>query len=168
MGLEEIWKPILNYEDRYEVSTLGRVKSLKTQIILQAEATKDGYLRVRLWNGENYKSRMVHCLVAETFIPLPDNKQKYEVDHIDNDVTNNIVNNLQWLTHQQNLDKSHSLGNQKNNKKEISQFSMRGEWLADYPCIAEAFRQTGIRHISECASGKRMSAGGYLWKYKNN
>ena len=106
MGLEEIWKPIFGYEDRYEVSNFGKIKSLRTKQILQGESTKDGYVRVRLWDGEHYKSRMIHCLVAEAFIPLPDTNNQYEVDHIDNNVTNNVVTNLQWLTHAENLSKS--------------------------------------------------------------
>lgn len=109
MGLEEVWLPILGYEDRYEVSNLGKVKSLKSNVILRGQSTKDGYIRVRLWNGHDYASKMIHCLVAETFISKPDNENQYEVDHIDNDVSHNSVDNLQWLTHKENLEKSFRL-----------------------------------------------------------
>lgn len=165
MRLEEIWKPILGYEDRYEISNFGKIKSLRTQQILQGEFTKDGYIRVRLWDGEHYKSRMVHCLVAEAFLPLPDSESKYEVDHIDNNVTNNAVTNLQWLTHKENLDKSFSLNHQTKPKQTVYQFDLRGCLIQQYESVNEAFRQTQIRHISECATGKRKTAGGYKWSY---
>lgn len=165
MGLEEIWKPISGYEDRYEVSNFGKIKSLRTQQILQGESTKNGYIRVRLWDGERYKSRMVHCLVAEAFLPLPDSESKYEVDHIDNNITNNVVTNLQWLTHKENLDKSFSLNHQAKPKQTVYQFDLRGCLIQQYESVNEAFRQTQIRHISECATGKRKTAGGYKWSY---
>ena len=165
MGLKEIWKPIIGYEDRYEVSNFGKVKSLKTHQVLRGEHTKDGYIRVRLWDGTCYKSRMVHCLVAEMFIPLPDSEHKYEVDHVDNNVTNNVVTNLRWLTHKENLDKSFALNHQVRPRQAVYQFDTKGCLIRQYESVNEAFRQTKIRHISECATGKRKTAGGFKWSY---
>lgn len=167
MGLDEVWLPIKGYEDRYEVSNLGSVKSLKSKKILSGDPTKDGYVRVKLWDGIKYTSKMVHCLVAEAFLPLPDNDNKYEVDHIDNDVSHNSVDNLQWLTHKDNLDKSFLLEHQSKPKKVVYQFSLDKNLVASYESVNEAFRQTNIRHISECALGKRKTAGGYLWSYNS-
>lgn len=167
MGLEEIWKPIFGYEDRYEVSNFGKIKSLRTKQILQGESTKDGYIRVRLWDGERYKSRMVHCLVAEAFIPLPDTNNQYEVDHIDNNATNNVVTNLQWLTHAENLSKSFELNHQLRPKRMVYQFSLDGQLICQYESVNEAFRRTNIRHISECANKKYKTAGGYIWRYSS-
>ena len=165
MGLEEIWEPIIGYEDRYAVSNFGKVKSLKTHQVLRGEHTKDGYIRVRLWDGACYKSRMVHCLVAEMFIPLPDSEHKYEVDHIDNNVTNNVVTNLRWLTHKENLNKSFELNHQLRPKRVVYQFTLDGQLVCQYESVNEAFRKTNIRHISECANRKYKTAGGYVWRY---
>ena len=165
MGLEE-WLPVKDFEEKYEVSSLGRVRNKTTLKILSQETTKDGYLTVRLYvRTKEYKRKMVHRLVAESFIPLPDLDLVYEVDHIDNIISNNCVENLQWLTHKQNLDKSHNLGNQNKTKKVVYQYSKDGKFIAEYESVNEAFRQTNIRHISDCACGHRKSAGGYIWTY---
>ena len=166
MGLERVWLPVAGYEDRYEVSNLGEVKSIRANKILAGEPTKDGYIRVKLWDGSKYKSRMVHCLVAETFLPIPDNERQYEVDHIDNNVTHNSVDNLQWLTHEQNLKRSFDLGHQNKPKRIVYQYDKSNNLIASYESVNEAFRQTNIRHISECATGKRKTAGGYIWSYE--
>lgn len=165
MGLNEKWISISGYEDRYEVSNLGKVRNSKTQQLLCGEPTKDGYWRVRLWNGNSYKSRMIHCLVAEAFIPFPDDENEYEVDHIDNDVTHNSVDNLQWLTHIDNLEKSFKLNHQSKPKKAVYQFDLNRQLIQSYESVNDAFRKTKIRHISECAIGKRKTAGGYIWSY---
>ena len=156
----------MGYEDRYEVSNLGEVRSIRANKVLVGEPTKDGYLRVRLWNGSKYKSRMIHCLVAEVFLPTPDNEHQYEVDHIDNNVAHNSVDNLQWLTHEQNLKKSFELGHQSKPKRAVYQYDKNNNLIASYESVNEAFRQTNIRHISECATGKRKTAGGYIWSYE--
>ena len=165
MGLEQIWRPVAGYEGRYEVSNLGEVRSINTNKVLTGVPTKDGYIRVRLWNGSKYKSRMIHCLVAEAFIPLPDTEQQYEVDHIDNNVAHNSVDNLQWLTHDQNLEKSFELGHQTKPRKTVYQYTKDLKLIATYDSVNDALRATNIRHISECATGKRKTAGGYIWSY---
>ena len=163
MGLDEKWLPILGYENRYEVCNLGMVRSVRAGQVLRGDPTKDGYIRVKLWDRERYKSRMIHCLVVEAFISRPDLNNQYEVDHIDNDVANNAVTNLRWLTHKENLDKSFALNHQTKPKKAVYQFDLDGRLLHQYESVNEAFRQTQIRHISECATGKRKTAGGYKW-----
>jgi hypothetical protein len=110
---------------------------------------------------------MIHCLVAETFIPLPDTNNQYEVDHIDNNVANNIVTNLQWLTHAENLSKSFELNHQLRPKRAVYQFSLDGQLICQYESVNEAFRRTNIRHISECANKKYKTAGGYIWRYSS-
>ena len=110
---------------------------------------------------------MIHCLVAETFISKPDNENQYEVDHIDNDVSHNSVDNLQWLTHKENLEKSFRLNHQIKPKKTVYQFDLNRNLVANYESVNEAYRQTKIRHISECAAGKRKTAGGYIWSYNS-
>ena len=167
MGLEIEWRPVKGFENKYEVSSSGQVRNKNTLYVLSPEPTKDGYLTVRLCiSSGTYKRRMVHRLVAEAFLPLPDENEVYEIDHIDNVIYHNDISNLQWVTHKQNIDKSHLLGNQRRPKKYVYQYSLNGVLIGEYESVNEAFRQTGIRHISECAIGKRKTAGGYIWTYE--
>ncbi len=162
---EEIWKPVQGYEKRYEVSNKGRVRSLTAGVYMKGDPTKDGYIRIKLWDGKGYKSRMLHRMVADAFIPLPDNINSYEVDHKDDNVANNVVENLQWLTHNENLEKSFQRGHQTRPKKEVVQFDKNWLFINKYESKNEAFRQTHIYHIGECAQGIYHTAGGYHWKY---
>lgn len=149
------------------MSNFGRVRSITKNKIMNGDPTKDGYIRIKLYKNKKYESRMVHRLVADAFIPLPDDKHEYEIDHKDDDVTNNFVSNLQWLTHAENLEKSFQRGHQFRPKKKIAQFDLNWNFVAVYESKNEAFRQTGIRHIGECALGHKhhKTAGGYNWRY---
>ena len=99
---EEIWKPIKGYEDYYEVSNLGRVKSLRNNLIMKlVPSGKKGYLGINLRVNGTSKSFRINRLVAETFIPNPNNLP--EVNHKDYDKTNNCVDNLEWCTHEYNM-----------------------------------------------------------------
>lgn len=118
----EIWKPIKGYEGVYEVSNFGRIKSLEREIyrgkdyakrvqkekILKQVVNKDSYHRVSL--NKNSKSKMfaVSRLVAEAFIPNPENKP--EVNHIDANRFNNKVENLEWVTAEENLNHARENG----------------------------------------------------------
>lgn len=103
---KEIWKPIPGYEDYYEVSTLGRVKRIKgkkgTHIGRILEGTlHNGYLTVELSSEDEAKVYRINRLVARTFIPNPENKP--EVNHINGIKTDNRVENLEWVTHNENI-----------------------------------------------------------------
>ena len=94
--MEEIWKPIKGYESLYEVSNLGRVKSLKwgKERILRTDKSNNGYLRVVLCKDGKKKKYLVHRLVCESFLPNSNNLP--EVNHKDENKTNNKVDNLEW------------------------------------------------------------------------
>ena len=100
----EIWKKIEGFGN-YSVSNEGRVKNDK--IFLKLSYNKRGYSQVVLWNENKNKIQTIHRLVAQAFIPNPDNKP--EVNHIDYNKTNNHVSNLEWATKKENED--HALQN---------------------------------------------------------
>ena len=114
----EVWKPIKNYEGIYEISNLGRVKSLKrivkkgiyniniTEKILKQTLNINKYLMVSLNKNGIKKNVKVHLLVAESFLNhKTDSTHKIVVDHIDNDKTNNKLENIQLITNRENCSK---------------------------------------------------------------
>lgn len=101
--MKEVWKPIKDYEELYEVSNLGRVKSLKTNLILKPEV-KNGYLSVNLYGRYRIKHYYIHRLVAEAFMKNPNNHEY--INHIDCDKQNNNVNNLEWCSQKHNIEES--------------------------------------------------------------
>jgi len=111
--MSEIWKNIKDYPN-YQISNLGNVKSsyYNRELILRPVVNNHGYLVVSLCNDNDKKIKLISRLVAETFIPNPDNKP--EVDHINNlEKTNNTLSNLRWATHTENI---HNTRVHKNNK----------------------------------------------------
>lgn len=181
----EIWKDIKGYEGLYQVSSLGRVKSLKPgnrmqdpNGVIRPQARQHGYLSVMLYrkseNGaRSFKQFSVHRLVAEAFVPNPNGY--VEVNHIDEDKANNRADNLEWVSHQQNCvhgtlpqRKSRWSTNGKRSKA-IDQYTLDGKFVAHYPSLAEAYRQTGFAQGNICRNLKRdphySHAYGYVWKY---
>lgn len=103
--MTEEWRPIVGYEGLYEVSSYGRVRSLDKYDsmnrfyegrILKLFADRLGYLRAQLYSNSKRKSFLVHRLVAEAFIPNPDNLP--QVNHIDENPSNDNVDNLEWCS----------------------------------------------------------------------
>ena len=97
----EEWKPVVGYEGLYEVSNTGQIRSLKRNIILRPKKEPTGYLRCNLSLNKNVKTFSIHRLVAQAFLPNPDNLP--EVNHKDEDKTNNRVENLEWCNHKYNM-----------------------------------------------------------------
>lgn len=179
------WKEIEGYEDRYEVSNDGNVRSLlyyssrkqrfvfrKKPRLLKIETTHDGYKRVCLSYERNMKHHLVHRLVATAFIPNPKNYPS--INHKDENPANNNVSNLEWCNHKYNsnygtlrkriserLSKFHHLS------KKVIQMDSEGRYISEYRSAREAARQMGIRSecISRCCMGKSKTAAGYKWKY---
>lgn len=164
-----IWKTIKDYPS-YMVSDRGEIKSLnyngtKKEQILRPIPNRKGYLRIGLYRDHKYKTILIHRLVAQAFIPNPDNKP--QVNHIDGDKTNNAVSNLEWCTNQENQIHAYKTG-LNTNEKAINQFDKRGNFIKTWRSISEASKSLNIdlAHIQHTCANKRPSAGGYVWRYK--
>ena len=106
---KELWAPIEGYENRYLISTYGRVKSLrKTKVIILKPWNLGGYLAVDLRDKPKRKTKTVHRLVAEAFVIR--HIRDTEVNHIDGNKLNNRHVNLQWCTHSENIQHAYDTG----------------------------------------------------------
>ena len=201
MNSKEKWKKIKGF-DYYKVSNKGRVKSIDHKItdksgrtmskkgkILIPTKNKWGYNCVDLYqNGKRYSKR-VNILVAEAFIPNPENKP--EVNHIIpiSKGGTDEASNLEWVTGTENMEHAKKLGLYKKNKDNLT-YEQRKEFikrasnackrkvimiddetlgeLMEFDSIKEAADYVGIKkstHISSCCLGKRLRSGGYRWRY---
>lgn len=180
--MEEQWKDIIGYEELYQISNLGRVKSLNynhtgKEQILKLHKDKGGYLRVDLCKDGKVKNCLIHRLVGNAFIPN-DDIFKTQINHKDENKENNNVNNLEYCdmsynnnygTHQERCAKAR-LNHPKLSKK-VNQYSKDGKtFIQSFQSAMEIQRQLGFAntHISDCCIGKRKSAYGFRWKYKND
>lgn len=134
---------------------------------------RSGYDQVQIVTPSGVKEMLIHRLVAKAFIPKPDGKDY--IDHIDGNRKNNNVENLRWCTHQENDSFPLAIERKRNaciqaNGKAVIQYDLDGNFIAEYRGQNEAGRITGVSgaNISQACKGKRKSAGGFLWTYKNN
>lgn len=177
------WFKLKNYEKLYEITKDGKVRRIafdkirtsntlvsKLPILLKPQYDKDGYLRVTLYDGKVKKCKYVHRLVAETFIPNPNNYE--QVNHKNGIKDDNRVENLEWCSQSYNIrHRIDVLGvSLKNNRrsKQVEQRTMDGELIKTYPSSKEAMRQTGFSqgHISEVCRGELKSYKNFIWNYK--
>lgn len=106
----EEWRPVSGYEEFYSVSNTGKVRSLRLNIELKPSLSFKGYLRIVLWSPTGTRlTGIVHRLVAQAFIPNPENKP--QINHIDCQRSNNHVSNLEWCTPKENTAHMVKLGN---------------------------------------------------------
>ena len=167
--MDEIWHDIDGYEGLYQISNKGRVKSLKCgkERIRTPVITNDGYLNVILYKNTTAQHRLIHRLVAEVFIPNPENKP--QVNHKDENKLNNCVNNLEWATAKENI--NHGTRNERvadSLSKPILQYSKSGEFIREWQGAREVERVLGIdnSHINACCRGKQKSSYDFIWRYK--
>ena len=187
--MNEIWKDIKGYEGKYQVSNLGRVKSLylinrqakiPREKILKAGHNLQGYPHIHLCkDNKTSKSIFVHRLVAETFIPNPNNYPV--VNHINGIKTDNRVENLEWCTQQYNIQQSYKNGQQKPtwiNKKgkncpnsiKVNQYDLQDNFIKQWDCIRDVERELKIFAVgvSKCCRNLQNTAGGYKWRYADD
>lgn len=160
----ELWKNIDNFPN-YQISNYGRVKNIDGRI-LKPSKDKNGYLMVNMLTNTGYKTKRIHRLVAEAFIPNLNNYK--EVNHIDENKENNCFSNLEWCSHKYNSNygtRNKRISNNMN--KKIGQYDMNNNLVKIYESIKEANRQTGISNagISYSANNIRKNAGGYIWHF---
>ena len=180
MTREEVWLDIPSYEGLYQCSNLGRVKSLDRKVLSTKKVTFEKFLRggirkqqdrvgykvVTLFKNGNRKTHYVHRLVAKVFIPNPNNYPM--VNHKDEDRTNNKVENLEWCTHQYNLNYGTSL-KRKNKKLSTPIVGVHVETgkKITFPSMMEAGRNGFSQpSISACCNNKQESHKKYKWKFK--
>ena len=99
--IEKIWKPIIGYENLYKINNYGEVLSLRSNKILKPNDNGIGYFIIQLCKNGKRKNYLIHRLVAEHFLDNPNNLP--EVNHKDEDKSNNFVNNLEWCKHKYNM-----------------------------------------------------------------
>lgn len=170
--MEEIWKDIKGYEGRYQVSNLGRVKSLPRrgticgERLLVSHKTADGYLLVNLCKDGKGKNYRVHRLVAEAFIPNPYGLP--QVNHLNEDKKSNVVTNLEWCDAAYNSNYgTRTERSAKAQSKSVYQYTKDGSLVRSYSSTQEVKWMTGYDngHISACCNGKRKQAYGFIWSY---
>ena len=176
----EEWKPVKNYEQYYEVSSLGRIRSLdrKTifkdgrvrqfygKVLIINTVNNSGYLTVSLHDRGKSKTFLVHRIVAEAFVENPN--QYTEVNHIDQNKKNNRVENLEWCTNKENVNHGNEIERgAKKQRRNFVQLDMDGNLVKVWSGFKKMQRETGVQRKSvyECCVGKRDSYMGYKWKY---
>lgn len=182
-SLNEEWRNIEGYEGLYQVSNYGRVKSLDRLVnqkhysgcntkhlykgkILKLRKSYNGYIFAYLTKNKIQKKYLVHRLVARAFLKRESNEDY--VNHLNCDLTNNTVENLEWCTQSHNIKYAYD-----NNTKmpphmrKVNQYDLLGNFVKQYDSLNEASRCTGTysANIRKCCLGKRNQTGGYKWKY---
>lgn len=179
----EQWKDIIGYNGTYQVSNFGRVRKLHivgsniNSRILKQSKSSTGYLHVQLYKNGNSCTKMIHILVATSFLLNPDNKP--QVNHKDGNKLNNSVKNLEWVTKSENIKHAYKLGLLRSpmlgrrgsspQAKEIYQCDEKGNIIQKWDSIAEASRALNCQRscILRCLSGSRKTFRKYIWKYVN-
>lgn len=191
--MQEEWRPIKDYEGRYQVSNTGKVRSLDHYVrqrnnsvqlrkgkLLRIWQDNIGYSVVSLSKYNKCKRKRVHRLVAETFLNNPENKK--EVNHKDGNKTNNNVENLEWSTREENMQHAVRTGLYKpywtgkqgwksSTGRPVKQINIKtGEIINIYGSMEEAARQINLisaANIRSCIIGRTKSCMGYKWEYIN-
>ncbi|MBN2661602.1 MAG: HNH endonuclease [Tannerellaceae bacterium] len=188
---KEIWKDVAGYEGLYQVSNLGRVKSIPRKVtngtggefftkpkIMNRHKDTSGYHAIALCKNSKMKKTKLHRIIAKAFIPNPDNKP--QVDHINGIRTDNRLSNLRWVTPSENNKNGYRNGNKKVFKPRVnvsgksireatpvSQYSQDGIKIMSFDSIHKASKHTGIpiSSISNACKKQRKTSHGYVWKY---
>lgn len=179
--MKEIWKDVAGFEGRYQVSNKGNVKSLRflghdKEQLMKLSKHHSGYLIVQL-GKHPAKICLVHQLVAKAFIPLVEGKEF--VNHIDGNKHNNCVENLEWVTTQENI--THAIktglrnphnvpkryGKDHYSSKPVLQYDLNGKFIKKWDCQSDVARAFNIKSIGFCIDRPTMACKGYMWRSFN-
>lgn len=175
----ETWVSFKGYEDMYEVSSLGNVRSInyngtKQTKILSLKTEKSGYLTFLAYKKGIRKTVKVHRAVMLSFKGVDPNRQY--VNHINAIKSDNRLENLEWVTHKENI--AHAIDNDLRNTpcgkdhcaaKKVDQFTLDGWYVATYDTIRSAAKLTNSDHsrIGHCMKGNARTTNGFKWKEAN-
>lgn len=167
---KEEWKDIRGLEG-YQVSSLGRVRYKDTGEIRHIPYNSRGYAVMGFRTESGRKCFYVHRLVANAFVPNPDNKP--DVDHLNTIKSDNRAINLRWVTRKENQNnpithkKMVAFANSENHfRKKVFQYSLAGEFLSEYESLISASCKSGVGKcsISACIRGITRRGGNYIWR----
>ena len=177
--MQEEWKNIEGYEGLYQVSNLGRIKSLERLINhkttgkalykekIMKEIINYGYSHVILCKNGKQKYCKIHRLVAQAFIPNPEKLP--QVNHKDENKSNNKADNLEWCSLKYNINYGTRTERvAKTKRKAVLQCDLKGNVIKKWNSISEAEKKLNIRNeniVAVCRNRKK-AAGGYIWKYE--
>lgn len=199
----EIWKDIKGFEGLYQVSNMGEMRALdkyvnagiknnkvvkKTGKKLLLQTTKRGYKHISICKNGKSKNINIHRIVMETFCPdkkdfkyMPYEKledidlSKLEVNHKDENPSNNKLSNLEWCTHSYNINYGdrkrkvlEGIMKTKYNFTPVIQKDLNGNFICKYDSIKQASIATGLyrSQISRCARGIYKQSGGFIWEFR--
>ena len=149
-------KDIIGYEGLYAITSCGKVWSYRSKKFLSPINCSKGYLQVMLYKNGIRENKLIHRLVAEAYLPNPSNYDT--VDHIDFNITNNCVNNLQWMSRHENSRK-------KRNARGEKIYCLENEKI--YESQTQAAKELGLNqgNISRVCRGVLKQTGGYHFKF---
>lgn len=188
--IKEMWRIVSGYEGLYEISNIGRVKSLsrphkirggkfsmRKERILKDGIRNDGYRSLILCKNKVHNRYVTHRLVAIAFIPNPENLP--EVNHKDGNKLNNLVSNLEWTDKLGNMQHAYETGLIKHDnllksgvlaskarQVQVNQYSLDGKFIATFGSLKEASQLTNTNKvsISLCCSGLNKTGNGFIWR----
>lgn len=153
--------------ENYEVSNLGKVRNIKSGIMLKPKLNKNGYLRHCLSENNKQKFLYLHRIIATAFIDNPEKKPC--VNHIDENKTNNDLSNLEWCSvRENNIHGTRIKRAAEKRSKKVIQLDLNDNVLNIFESMTQAEQETGVdaSSISKCCNGKLKSAGGFKWRKK--
>ena len=170
--MKEIWEDIYGYKNLYKINNKGEIYSYISKKIVKSSKKSNGYLFIHLYNKGTNKCKYIHRLVAEAFIPNPNNY--LEVNHKDGNKLNNCVDNLEWCTKKQNMQHA-----SKNNlipkrygadnifSKKVIQLDLKYQPIKIWDSTGEILRELNIpkQNVSDNCNNKNYRTRNWIFMW---